>query len=133
MNCLYTNGRQSFNDGMHARTWTRCLARDAETGAWCQRRPSHGVFCPPHAWDFQCDEAAKAATRLARARLVLGDPSATPFQRWWPALQAHRARSLRRSLLSAIAGFECTDDEIGVMGNDLVWPRRDQAREVDLA
>jgi hypothetical protein len=99
---------------MHARTWTRCLAQDAKTGAWCQHRPSHGVFCSSHAWEFQCDEAAKAATRLARARLVLRDPSATPLQQWWAALQARRARSLRRSLLGAIAGFEDTDADIAL-------------------
>jgi len=81
VNPLFTADRRSFNGGMHSRSWNRCLAQDAETGAWCQHRPSHSVFCPSHAWDFQCDEAAQAATRLARARLVLRDPVAT-FPQW---------------------------------------------------
>ena len=106
---------------MYARPWTRCLAQDAETGAWCQRRPSQGVFCPSHAWDFQCDEAAKAATRLARARLVLRDPSATPSQRWWAVLRARRASSLRRDLLDAMAGFERPHSDIAVAAEGPVW------------
>jgi hypothetical protein len=55
-----------------------------------------------HAWEFRCDEAAKAATRLARARLVVRNPSATPWRRRWAALEMRRARSLRRRLLAKI-------------------------------
>jgi hypothetical protein len=112
---------------MHSLIWTRCLAQD-ETGAWCQHRPSHGVFCPSHAWEFQCDEAAKAATRLARARLVLRDPSATPFQQWRAALQARRARSLRRSLLGAIATFEDTETDVALTPEGLVWDGENRRR-----
>jgi len=110
---------------MHSHSWNRCLAQNAETGAWCQHRPSYGVLCPSHAWEFQCDQAAKAATRLARARIVLRDPSATPFQRWRATLQARRACSLRRSLLAAIASFEATDVEGALAPEGLVSDGRD--------
>jgi hypothetical protein len=86
--------------------WPRCLARDDDTGVWCQQRPSHGVFCAAHAWEIQCDEAAKAATRLVQAGFVLKDPLATASRRWWAALQVRRARSLREHLLNSMAGFE---------------------------
>ena len=114
------------------RTWTRCLAHDAETGTWCPHRPSHGVFCSTHAWEFQCDEAAKAATRLARARLVLRDPSATPFQQWWAALQARRARSLRRSLFGAITDFE-NGGEMHVIESDAMRSERPHVPKGDRA
>jgi len=94
---------------VHSRSWNRCLAFDPESGAWCRRRPSDGVFCPPHAWEFRCDEAAKAATRLVRAELVVRNPSASPFQRWWAERQAGRARSLRQVLLADIEGTEGSD------------------------
>jgi hypothetical protein len=78
--------------------------------------------------EFQCDEAAKAATRLARARLVLRDPSATPFQQWRAALQARRARSLRRNLLGAIATFEDADAEIALTAEGLLSDRENRRR-----
>jgi hypothetical protein len=106
VNSLSTGGQASFNADMRMRAWPRCLARDEDTGVWCQQRPSHGVLCAPHAWEFQSDEAAKAATRLVRAGFVLKDPSSSRPRRWWAALQLRRARSLRQHLLHSMAGFE---------------------------
>jgi hypothetical protein len=114
---------------MHARAWTRCLARDTGSNGWCQRRPSDGVFCKQHAWEFRCDEAAKAATRLARAFLVLRDPSAPPLRRWWATLEVRRARSLRRSLLAKIDQSEDTAAGVALVthgstsSGDLTQPR----------
>jgi hypothetical protein len=105
---------------MHARSWNRCLAFTPETGAWCQHRPSDGVFCPSHAWEFRCDEAAKAATRLARAELVLRDPSVSPLQRWWAERQAGRTRSLRKVLLAEIDRSDGSDAAIWVTARNLV-------------
>ena len=106
---------------MHGRSWARCLAQDTETGAWCGNRPSHGVFCPTHALDFQCNEMAQAATRLIRARLVLRDPAATTFQRWLAVIQARRADALRRYLLVAISGFEGTYLGVALAPEGLMW------------
>jgi len=97
---------------MHVRSWPHCLATETDTGAWCRRRPTEGVFCARHAWEFRWDEAAKAATRLARARLVLSDPAARPWQRWRSTLQAARALSLHRSLLAKIEGAEGAIDSM---------------------
>jgi hypothetical protein len=102
---------------MHARSWNRCLAFHPDAGEWCHHRSSDGVFCAAHAREFRCDEAAKAATRLARAELVLRDPSATSWQRWRAARQASRARSLRQALFAAIDGvdgIERTDVDAGI-------------------
>ena len=118
----------TFNGGMHARAWTRCLARDTEFDGWCQRRPSDGVFCIKHTWEFRCDEAARAATRLAHAQLILRNPSTTPLRRWWATLEVRRARSLRRSLLTKIdrsedinAGLALSPQTDANRAN--VWPR----------
>jgi hypothetical protein len=111
---------------MHPRSWNRCLAFNPETGAWCQRRPSDGVLCASHAWEFRCDEAAKAATRLARAELVLREPSATPVQRWRAGRQAGRARSLREVLLAEIDRTDGSDAAISVTARNLV-----RASEID--
>jgi hypothetical protein len=105
---------------MHVRSWAHCLAHDPDTDTWCRRRPSTGVFCASHALEFQCDEAAKAATRLARARFLLKDPSATRVQRWGAALSARRARSLRRSLSAKIAKAEGTRSGHGMPLGDYV-------------
>ena len=128
VNPLCARAGLSFNASMHVRTWTRCMARDAETGAWCQHRPTHGVFCASHVWDFQCDEAAKAATRLVQAGLVLKDPSAPTLHRWRAALQAHRARSLRRYLLNAMAGLERSHPDTVFAPDDLVPDSRNGRR-----
>jgi hypothetical protein len=106
---------------MHAHSWNRCLAFHPETGEWCHRRSSDGVFCPVHAREFRCDEAAKAATRLARAELVLRDASATPWRRWRAAWQVSRARSLRQALFAGIDGADDVDAGIAVMARDLQW------------
>lgn len=98
---------------MHSRSWNRCLAQDPGTGEWCGRPPTDGVFCSPHTWGFRCDEAAKAATRLARATLTTQTESATRWQRWWAERQARRARSLRRSLLTKVDGVGNGGAEIG--------------------
>ncbi len=105
---------------MHTRSWNRCLAFDPETGAWCRHRPSDGVFCPSHAWEFRCDEAAKAATRLARAEIVVRDASVTPWQRWWAERQASRARALRRALVAEIDDSDGFDAGIAVTAGNLV-------------
>ena len=73
--------------------------------AW-RRTPPDGVFCAVHAYEFRCHEAAKAATRLARARLTLRDPSSAPWQRWLAVRVIHRARALHGLLLAEIAGAE---------------------------
>jgi hypothetical protein len=91
---------------MQARSWNRCLAFSPETGEWCPHRPSDGVFCPSHAREFRCNEAAQAATRLVRAQLILRDPAATRWQRWRAERQRRRARSLRQVLLAEIDDFE---------------------------
>ncbi len=92
---------------MHSRHWTRrCLARHPETGTWCTERPTDGVFCAAHGLEFRHDEAAKAATRLARARLALRDPSTTTWERWRAGFLARRARTLRRALLDAVVSTE---------------------------
>ena len=111
---------------MHARSWTRCLAFNPETGAWCQHRPSDGVFCPSHAWEFRCDEAAMAATHLARAELILRDPAATSLQRWQAERKAGRARSLRKILLAEIDRGDGSDAAISVAARNLV-----RASEID--
>lgn len=108
--------------GMHSRSWNRCLAQDSVTGTWCQRRPSDGVFCPPHTSEFRFDEAAKAATRLEHARLVVWDPTSTPFQRWWASVQIRSARSLRRSILAKVAEAEDHTCNIASLSADLVPP-----------
>jgi hypothetical protein len=119
----------SFNGRMHARAWARCLARDTGSNGWCQRRPSDGVFCMQHAWEFRCDEADKAATRVARARLVLCNPSAPPWRRRWAALEMRRARSLRRSLLAKVDLSEARETGIALVvhgptsSGDLTQPR----------
>jgi hypothetical protein len=105
---------------MHARYWNRCLAFNPETGAWCQKRPSDGVFCPSHALEFRCDEAAKAATRLARAELILRDPTASPWQRWRAGRLAGRARSLRQVLLPEIDRTGYDSPATSVAGRNLV-------------
>ena len=105
---------------MHARSWHRCLAFNPETGAWCPRRPTDGVFCPAHALEFRCDEAAKAATRLARAELVLRDPAAPPLRRWWAERKVGRARSLRKVLLTEIDRTDGSDAAISVSARNLV-------------
>ncbi len=98
---------------MHGRSLTtHCLARDPESGAWCKRRPSDGVFCASHGQEFRCNEAAKAATRLAHVRRVLEDPSTTPLQQWWAAIQVRRLQTLRRRLLAAITRYEGPDADI---------------------
>ena len=89
---------------MHARRWPRCLAQDPTTGAWCTNRPSDGVFCPVHASEFRFDQAARAATRLARARLTINDRSTTPLRRWWATHEARRQLVLRRHLVDAMPG-----------------------------
>jgi hypothetical protein len=92
---------------MHSRYWTRrCLGLDLETGAWCGRRPTDGSLCPAHAWEFRNHAAAQAATRLARARAVVDDPTTPSFRRRWAAWQVRRARALRRDLLRALEGAE---------------------------
>src|ERR1700678_1388450 len=106
---LLNPGRPPLNEGMQARSWHRCLAFDPETGEWCCHRPSDGVFCPSHAREFRCHEAAKAATRLVLALLVLRDPSATQWQRWRAERQTRRARSLRQVLLAEIDGADRFD------------------------
>ena len=105
---------------MHARYWNRCLAFEPETGEWCQQRPSDGVFCPSHALEFRCDEAAKAATRLARAELILRDPSASLLRRWRAGRQAGRARSLRKVLLPEIDRTGYTTTATSVVARNLV-------------
>jgi hypothetical protein len=107
---------------MHARSWNRCLAFCPSTGEWCQRQPSDGVFCPSHAREFRCDEAAKAATRLGRGQLVLRDPSSTPWQRWCAARRTRRARSLRQVLLAEIDDALGIDPGVAVTPRDLVRP-----------
>lgn len=96
--------------------------QDPVTGTWCQRRPSEGVLCPSHASEFRFDEAAKAATRLARARFLVWDPSTTPFRRWWATVQIRRTRSLRRSLLAKVAKAEGNDAETALLSEVLVLP-----------
>ena len=100
----------------------RCLAHDLVTGAWCHRQPADGVLCPPHASEFRLDEAAKAATRLAHARLVVWDPSSTPFQRWWASVQIRRARSRRRNVLAKVAKAEGHTPDIASLSAGLVPP-----------
>jgi hypothetical protein len=114
--------RATFNRGMPSQYWTRrCLARDPVTGAWCHKTPTDGAFCAPHGLEFRCDEAAKAATRLARARLVLEDPSASPWRRRMAAWQVRRALVLRRHLMTAIGDAEATGT--GRQGDrDLLMP-----------
>jgi hypothetical protein len=107
---------------MHSRSWNRCLALDPMSGAWCRGRPSDGVLCSSHATEFRADEAAKAATRLARARLVVWDPSTTPIRKWWATVQLRRARSLRRNLLAKVARAEGNDSDIADLSMDLVLP-----------
>jgi hypothetical protein len=98
---------------MYGRSFaTHCLARDAESGIWCKHRPSDGVFCASHGQEFRCEEAAKVATRLARARLELEDPLTTPLRQWWAAIQVRRLQALRRRLLDAIERFEGPDADI---------------------
>jgi hypothetical protein len=113
---------------MHARSWNRCLGQDAEAGACCRHRPTDGIFCPSHALEFRLDEAAKAATRLARARLALDDPTGTPLRQWWAALQIRRSLSIRRSLLAKVAASEVGDTELvrmpGVVPGDEAQNRR---------
>ena len=104
---------------MQARPWNRCLALNAATGGWCPHQPSDGVFCSPHAREFRCDEAAKAATRLVLARLVLRDPSATRWQRWRAQRQTRRARSLRHVLLAEIDSVDGLDAGVAVTAADL--------------
>jgi hypothetical protein len=111
---------------MRVRSWNRCLAFNSDTGAWCQHRPSDGVFCPSHAREFRSDEAAKAATRLVRAELVRRDPSATPWQRWRSERQAARARSLRTVLLAEIDRTDESSAAISVTARNLV-----RASEID--
>jgi len=105
---------------MHPRSWNRCLAQDPETGAWCRHRPTEGVFCTWHAREFREDEAAKAATRLARARLVLRDPSTTPARQWRAALQVRRALRLRRSLLGRATRSVPLDADVAFNPGSLV-------------
>jgi hypothetical protein len=119
---VFTGARPSFNGGMHARAWARCLARDTESNGWCRRRPSDGVFCVHHAWEFRCDEAAKAATRLARAQLALRNPSAVALRRWWARLEVRRARSLRRSLLGKIDRAEGRTAGMALAAHGIVSP-----------
>jgi len=90
---------------MYARAF-RCLAYDPGTHVQCRQRPSDGVFCTPHAREFRAEEAAKAATRLARARLVVDDPSAPPVRRWWASIRVRRLVALRRLLLTELARAE---------------------------
>jgi hypothetical protein len=97
---------------MHARSWKHCLAFSPETGEWCRQRPSDGVFCPSHAREFRCHEAAKAATRLVRAQLVLRNQSATPWQQWRAERQTRRARSLRQVLLAEIDAADDLDTSV---------------------
>jgi len=105
---------------MHARSWNRCLAFDPETGAWCRLRPTDGVFCSPHAREFRCDQAAKAATRLVLADREVRDPSTSAWRRRWAARQARRARSLRRILLAEIDGPAVSDTDVAITADDLV-------------
>jgi hypothetical protein len=105
---------------MHARSWNRCLAFNPYTGEWCQRRSSDGVFCPSHAWDFRCNEAAKAATRLACAELVLRDRAASPFSRRRAEREASRARSLREVLLAEMDRTDVSDVASSVTAKNLV-------------
>ena len=44
----------------------RCLTFNPETRPLRQHRPADGIFCPSHAWDFRCDEAAKVATSAVK-------------------------------------------------------------------
>jgi hypothetical protein len=70
--------------------------------------------------EFRCDQAAKAATRLARARLAVRDPSTTPWQRWLAEWRVRRASALHRSLLAEIAGAEGNDVNIAFMAGSFV-------------
>lgn len=107
---------------MRSRSWNCCLTRDAVTGAWCRARPSKGVLCSEHAEEFRADEAAKAATRLQRARLAVWDPSTTPLRRWWARVQIRRARSLRRSLLASAETAEGQEVDYPLASVDLALP-----------
>ena len=84
----------------------RCLGRDGPTGTLCRERPSDGVFCARHAHEFRCQEAAAAATRLARARMALRDPALGALRRWVTAVRARRLRLLRQRLLAGITRVE---------------------------
>ncbi len=107
---------------MHSRSWSLCLAQDPVTGAWCQSRPSQGVFCAPHAAEFCRDEAAKAATRLLRARLEVWDPSTPPLRRWLASVRIRRARSLRRNLLERVAIADGDDLDLSDQSEDFMLP-----------
>ncbi|HUO48136.1 MAG TPA: hypothetical protein VMU09_04805 [Acidimicrobiales bacterium] len=95
---------------VYART-ARCLGRDPD-GSTCHERPTDGVFCAAHAHEFRCQEAAAAATRLARTRLALGDPALGGVRRWWTTTKARRLRALRRRLLAGITRAEGPAAEI---------------------
>jgi hypothetical protein len=78
-------------------------------------------LCAPHGLEFRCDEAAKAATRLARARLVLENASSSAWRRRMAASQVRRALVLRRHLMKAIGDAEAAG--IGRPGDpDLLMP-----------
>lgn len=104
-----------MNGPMYRHMWTfRCVGPSANEP--CARRATSGLFCVQHAWEVSCDEAAKAATRLARARMTLREPSSTLLQQVWARCQVHAAQSQRRHLLRAITRFEDT----GVAGGAVV-------------
>jgi hypothetical protein len=98
----------------------RCLTFNPETRPLRQHRPADGIFCPSHAWDFRCDEAAKVATRLARGEHVFRDPAASPLGRWWAGLEAGCARSLRKVLLAEIDRTDRSDAVVSVTARILV-------------
>jgi hypothetical protein len=104
---------------MHTGWWSaRCLGNPAVIGG-CQRRATYGVFCPVHAWESLSDEAAKVATALARARLVLADPTATAFERRRAAWRVRRARRLRARLLRAIDRVEAASTDVAFAPREL--------------
>ena len=96
------------------------MAYDPEAGSWCNHESSVGAFCPTHAREFRCDEAAKLATRLLRAEQVLRDPSTRPSQRWRARRQNRRFRSLRQLLLAKIERSDGVDTGMTVAARGLV-------------
>ena len=77
----------------------RCAARDMTAGIDCTSPATTGKFCEAHAWQVRADQAAMAASALARLRPLADDPKLTARQRRRVQIEIRNLRAERAALL----------------------------------
>jgi len=75
----------------------------------CTSEATEGAFCEAHAWQVRADQAAMAASALARLRLLVDDPKLTARQRRRVQTEIRKLRAERGALLEEP---EAQDSEI---------------------